>query len=1139
MSLLFSRRLGPLCLTQTCGAFNDNLVKNAMVVLAIFKLGAGGAGLAALAGALFIAPYALLSATAGQLADRFDKSRLIRATKAAEVVLMAASAYAFVLNSVPGLLAVLFGLGVQATMFGPLKYGILPDHLRDEELIAGNGLVEASTFLAILAGTVAGGALALLDAGPEIVGVAGMLVSLTGLAAAFGIPRAPSADSSLRIGWNILRETAAVTRQAAANRPVWLSILGLSWFWAIGATLLAEFPSVARDALGADGHVVTLLLTMFAVGIGIGSMLCARLLHGEVSARLVPFAAFGITLFTWDFGAAVIVGGDLHLTTVGAVLHSPTGWRMLIDLLLLSTCGGLYSVPLYAIVQEQSEPSHRARTVAANNIMNAVMMVLGAGFVAAFSAFGVPAARVLQIAAVVNFAVALWIVRLLPQTFFRALFQWYFRLFHHARIEGLENLALAGGGSILVINHLSFLDGCLVAAFLPGDLVFAIDTAQARRFWFLKYVIDVFPVDPASPMAIRTMVKAVREGRRLAVFPEGRITLTGGLMKIYDGPGMIADKADAAIIPVRIDGLQFHKTSRMQGRLRLRWFPRLSLTVLPPICPAVPSALVGRARRAALGRIMQDIMLGAAFRPERLTRSLFAALLDARQLYDRGLPVVADIVPNETGGGNTITELTYRRLILGSTVLGRKLTEFTRPGEHVGVMLPNAVGTVVTFFALQSQARVPAMMNFTTGPDGMLSCCAAAGIGTILTSRRAVQKGKLERLVEAVGTQVRFIYLEDVRASIGVMDKLRGMLAARHPERLAGAGQAPGSPALVLFTSGSESAPKGVVHSHRALLANCAQLRCVVDFHPADKVFNALPMFHSFGMTGTLLPLMNGVRGFLYPSPLHYRIVPEMVYAEQSTIMFGTDTFLAGYARRGNALDFQSLRYIFAGAEPVRAETRSAYMKHFKKPIFEGYGVTETAPVLALSTWTNSREGSVGRLLPGIEARLESVPGIDEGGRLWVHGPNVMLGYLRAETPGILQPPPDGWYDTGDIVTIDDAGFVTIKGRAKRFAKIGGEMVSLAAAEALANAVWTDAMHAVIAVLDDRKGEKLLLVTTQRDAQVRTLLAATRERGVAEIQVPREVMVVDKLPLLGTGKVDYPSVQRLAETRTEHAEVAA
>jgi len=1130
LSLLGSRRLGPLCLTQTCGAFNDNLVKNAMIVLAIFKLGAGGAGLAALAGALFIAPYAFLSATAGQLADRFDKSRLIQVTKAAEVLLMAAAAYAFLSNSVPGLLAVLFGLGVQATMFGPLKYGILPDHLRDDELVAGNGLIEASTFLAILAGTVAGGALALLDAGPAIVGGAGVGVSLIGLVAAFGVPTAPAADSSLRIGWNILRETVSVVRQAATIRSVWLSILGLSWFWAIGATLLSEFPSLAKDALGADGHVVTLFLTMFAVGIGIGSMLCARLLHGEVSARYVPFAAFGITVFTWDFGSAAVAANGL--TSVSAVLHALTGWRMLIDLLLLSVCGGLYSVPLYAIVQEQSLPSRRARTIAANNIVNALLMVLGSAFVALCAATGLSAPRVLQIAAVANFAVALWIVRLLPQTFFRALFQWYFRLFHKVRVEGLENIALAGERSILVVNHLSFLDGCLVAASIPGDLVFAIDPQQARRFWFLKYILDVFPIDPNNPMAIRAMVKAVRDGRRLVIFPEGRISLTGALMKIYDGPGMIADKADASIVPVRIDGLQFHKTSKMQGKLPLHWFPHLRLQVLPPECLDVAPALRGRARRAALALILQDIMTNASFRPERLQYSLFRALLNARHDYDRGLPVIADIAPNETGG-TTITELTYRRLILGSVVLGRKLAVFTRPGEHVGVMLPNAVGTVVTFFALQGQGRVPAMMNFTAGADGMLSCCRAAGIKTILTSRRAVRKGKLDKLVEAVSARIRFVYLEDVRETIGLADKLRGMWAARRPERLPGAGVDAGSAALVLFTSGSEGTPKGVVHSHRALLANCAQLRSVVDFNPSDRVFNALPMFHSFGMTATLLPLMYGVRGFLYPSPLHYKLVPEMVYADQSTIMFGTDTFLSGYVRKGNPLDFQSLRYIFAGAEKVRPETRAAYMAHFKKPIFEGYGATETAPVLALSTWAHAREGSVGRLLPGIQARLEPVPGIEDGGRLLVRGPNVMLGYLRAEAPEVLEPPPGGWYDTGDIVTIDPDGFVAIKGRAKRFAKIGGEMVSLAAAEALAGAVWNDAFHAVIAVSDARKGEKLLLVTTQHDADVRALLAAARERGMTEIQVPREAMIVDKMPLLGTGKVDYPAVQRLAGARLE------
>ena len=386
LSLLTSRRLGPLCLSQACGALNDNLVKNAMIVLAVFKLGTEATGLSALAGALFIAPYALLSATAGQLADRFDKSRMIRIVKAAEVVLMAGAAYGFLADSVPALLAVLFGLGVQATMFGPLKYGILPDHLDETEIVTGNGLIEAFTFLAILGGTVAGGGLALLAAGPAIVASAGLAISLLGLASAFAIPAAPAADRTLRIGWNVLRETVAVVRQAAANRPVRLSILGLSWFWAIGAALLSEFPSVVRDTLGANGQVVTLMLAVFSVGVGTGSMLCARLLRGEVSARLVPFAAFGLTVFLLDFGATAQGAAGQHLATVGGVLASPAGWHMLLDLLLLAVCGGLYSVPLYAILQERSDPSRRARMVAANNIVNALLMVAGAAVVAGLAA---------------------------------------------------------------------------------------------------------------------------------------------------------------------------------------------------------------------------------------------------------------------------------------------------------------------------------------------------------------------------------------------------------------------------------------------------------------------------------------------------------------------------------------------------------------------------------------------------------------------------------------------------------------------------------------------------------------------------------------------------------------------------------
>ncbi|HVZ07458.1 acyl-[ACP]--phospholipid O-acyltransferase [Rhodopila sp.] len=1135
LALLATRRLGPLCLSQACGALNDNLVKNALVVLALFRFGTGGAGLVALAGALFIAPYALLSATAGQIADRFDKSRVIQAVKALEVALMAVSAAGFLLGSTPLLLAVLFGLGVQAALFGPVKYGILPDHLDTTEIVAGNGLIEAATFVAILAGTVAGGALVLLESGPAIVAGTGLAISAIGLLAAFAVPPAPAADPGLRIGWNILGETAGVVRLARGTRPVWLSILGLSWFWALGALLLSEFPSLARDTLGADGHVVTLLLTVFSVGVGTGSILCARLLRGEVSARYVPFAALAITVFIWDCGSAANAAG--RLADVPAVLASVQGWRMMLNLLLLAVCGGLYSVPLYAIVQEQSEPAHRARTIAANNVVNAVFMVAGAGVVAGLAAAGVSAPGALKVAAAANLLVALWIVRLLPRDVLRSLMRGYFRLFHRVAVRGLENLPPPDQRAVVVVNHQSFLDGCLVAAFLPGELVFAIDTEQARRFRFLSAFLELFPVDPANPMATRAMVKAVRDGRRLAIFPEGRITRTGALMKIYAGPALIADKADAAIVPVRIDGLVFHKTSHMRGKLPLRWFPRVRLTVLPPCRPEIPAAVVGRARRMELGRVLHGIMVAAAFRPETIHGTLFGNLLRARSLYDLGRPVVADIAPGD-GGGTTRTALTYDRLILASTVLGRALVALvTEP--VVGVLLPNSAGLAVTFFGLQAQGRTVAMLNVASGAEAVLSCCAAAGVGSIVSSRRFIEKGRLHRLVDALSTRLRFVWLEDVRAAIGLGGRLRGMVAAWRPQRLPGATGDGQGMAVVLFTSGSEGAPKGVALSHRALLANCAQAAAIIDFNPADRVFNALPMFHAFGLTaGTLLPLLYGVRTFLYPSPLHYKAVPEMVYDDQSTILFGTDSFLGGYARRGEPMDFQSLRYIFAGAEKVRPETRQAYMARFGKPIFEGYGATETGPVLALNTLAAAKEGSVGQFLPGILHRLEPVPGIEGGGRLLVKGPNVMLGYLKADRPGVPQAPPDGWYDTGDIVSVDAQGFVTILGRAKRFAKIAGEMVSLGAAEALAHSVWPDAAQAVVALPDARKGERLVLVTTQPDAAPRAMLAKARASGIAEIMVAREVLVVAKLPLLGSGKTDYPAVVALAAGRAAEAVTA-
>jgi acyl-[acyl-carrier-protein]-phospholipid O-acyltransferase/long-chain-fatty-acid--[acyl-carrier-protein] ligase len=343
---------------------------------------------------------------------------------------------------------------------------------------------------------------------------------------------------------------------------------------------------------------------------------------------------------------------------------------------------------------------------------------------------------------------------------------------------------------------------------------------------------------------------------------------------------------------------------------------------------------------------------------------------------------------------------------------------------------------------------------------------------------------------------------------------------------------------VVLFTSGSEGTPKGVVLSNRNILTNVAQAEARIDFGRRDTLFNVLPLFHSFGLTiGLILPMVTGVRVFLYPSPLHYRIVPEMIYSSNATIMFGTDTFLSGYARSAHPYDFRSLRYILAGAEPVRETTRRTYLEKFGLRILEGYGVTETAPALALNTPMFNKFGTVGRLLPGMEARLEPVPGIDEGGRLYVRGPNVMLGYYRLENPGVLEAPPEGWHDTGDIVTIDADGFITIKGRAKRFAKLAGEMISLAAVEALASELWPQAMSGCATAPDPRKGERVVLVTTQKDATRAAFQAFAKSKGASDLMVPADIIVLDKLPILGSGKVDNVSLTKFVREKagTENA----
>lgn len=1131
--LLKTRRFLPLFITQFLGAFNDNVFKNALVILITYVV-AENAGLNAqimvtAAAGIFILPFFLFSATAGQLADKYEKAYLIRIIKFVEILLMIGAAIGFYLGNVWFLMTILFLMGTQSTFFGPIKYGILPEKIEEDELIGGNGLIEAGTFISILIGTLVGGLLILADSGILMISGMVILIAILGFVSSFYIPKGQPASPQLKVDYNFVRETWEIVSYARRNREIFLSILGISWFWLVGATFLAQFPTYSKDIIGGNEQLVTLFLSVFTIGVGIGSLLCNQLLKGEVEATFVPLGIIGVTVFTVDLYFAsqyTLPGAGEEMIGAGAFLSHFSSWRILGDMFMISVSSGIYIVPLYAIIQVRSEPSYRSRIIASNNILNALFMVISAIGTVVMLTVGFNVTQVFLTIALLNAVVAIYACQLLPASLLKSILYWVFNICYKVEVKGMGNFkAIRNEKVIIVANHLSYLDAALLATYFPSKLTFAINT-QVAQHWlirpFLK-LIETFPLDPTNPMAAKSLIESIKEKNHVVIFPEGRITVTGGLMKVYEGSGMIADKSGAHIVPVRIDGAQFTPFSRLKGNIRTRWFPKITLTVLEPKKFDIPDDIKGGARRSLAGSQLSDIMTLMMFQASNYRQPLFQSLLDAMVTHGASRVIAEDIQRNP---------VTYDGLVTKCFILGRSIAKITQPGEYVGILLPNMVSTIVTFFALQAYGRVPAMLNFSVGKRNLVSACETACIKTVFTSRKFVETANLEEGAQAMEEAgVRLIYLEDFAKTISLLDKAAGFMAGCFPQSYYSKicpNKNPDSPAFVLFTSGSEGTPKGVVLSHANILANRYQTGARIDFGPNDVIFNALPVFHSFGLTGgTLLPILSGAKVFFYPSPLHYRIIPELSYDANATIMFGTDTFLSGYAHYGHPYDFYSLRYVFAGAEKLKEETRKLWSEKFGVRIFEGYGATETSPILAVNTAMQNKPGTVGRLVPGIQYKLEEVPGIKEGGRLNVFGPNVMLGYLLASSPGVLVPPKDGWYDTGDIVDMDSEGYITIKGRAKRFAKVGGEMISLTAVEEFLGKLWPDHTHAIVAIPDEKKGEQLILITENREADKQQITEYVRNQGLSELGLPKKIIHVDKVPLLGTGKTDYVTAQEM------------
>ena len=698
------------------------------------------------------------------------------------------------------------------------------------------------------------------------------------------------------------------------------------------------------------------------------------------------------------------------------------------------------------------------------------------------------------------------------------LLAWLIRILFRLKIDHRERLVF-DGPTIIMPNHVSFLDALLLYLMLPPSVWFVVNTEIAARPWValtLRFCNHV-KIDNRNPYSLRTIINVVRDGNPVVLFPEGRISNTGGLMKMYTGAALIAWKTSARVYPVILRGPEYSFFSRITDKVIPQWLPQIRIFIGEPSVLVTETELGFRVQKAAITdkllSLMQDTMF-LARRQEYAQLDFFARLQLAAKTHGGSKPIVRDL--NRA--------VNYRALITGVHVMAGKLRPTFATNENtVGVLLPNAVAHVVVLFALFRLGKTPAIMNFSTGLRNVLDSADTAGIKTVLTSRAFVEKANLGELVGQLATTNQVVFLEDLAKTISLLDKLNGLY--RYFRRQPGAATADSR--LILFTSGTEGRPKGVVLSHQAILANIDQASSVIDYSPADRMLNALPMFHSFGlMAGTMLPILGGIELFLYPSPLHFRIVPEVAYDFNATLMLGTPTFLAGYGKVAHPYDFHRLRYLLAGGEKLRQPVRDLWLDKFGIRILEGYGVTETGPVLCLNTPLSARTGTVGKFLPGIEWRLDPVPGIDSGGNLVVRGPNLMEGYLLYEQ-GFR--PVDGWYATGDVVSVDSAGYVSIQARLKRFAKIAGEMINLQLVEEAASACFSTGLHAAVAAADGRKGERVVLFTTNSQTTRDVLREYFLQAGHSVLYVPSRIVSIATMPLLGTGKPDYLGLQKQAE----------
>jgi acyl-[acyl-carrier-protein]-phospholipid O-acyltransferase/long-chain-fatty-acid--[acyl-carrier-protein] ligase len=1141
-ALLRQRRFAPFFWTQFLGAFNDNVYKNALVIMFAFQ----GAALTTidsdtlinLSAGLFILPFFLFSATCGQIADKYEKSRLIQYTVALEIILMALGAVGFYLQSLSLLLISLFLGGIQSTLFGPVKYAILPQHLRSEELTGGNGLVEMGTFVAILLGTILGGILVSLQPwGTMLVSLTTIGVACSGWLLSRHIPHSPAPDPTLKVNWNVFSETWNILQLTRRDRTIFLSILGISWFWCYGSLFLSQFPNYSKEVIGGNEQIVTLFLTCFSFGIGIGSLLCERLSGHKVEMGLVPLGAIGLTLFAIDiFFATPAIKGEQVIGAL-AFLQTFAGWRIAADLFLLGLFGGFFIVPLYALIQFRSEAIYRSRIIAGNNIINALFMVFSAVLAVVLLKAGLTIPQLLLASALFNAVVAIYIFTLVPEFFVRFSLWLLTHTIYRIRIVGQDNVPLHGP-ALLICNHMSFMDGLLVGGCVQRFIRFLIYKPIYKHKalnWFM-HLMKAIPVEAGNRKVVLESLDRAREqlrqGHVVCIFAEGAISRTGNLLPFKRGFEKIMQGLDnVPVIPVHLDRLWGSIFSFENGRFFWKWPKRVPYPVTVSFGTPLPSSVTAERVRQTIAELGSE-----AVDHRRTTRDL----LHLRFIDTAKRRWFSFCMADSTG-----RELTYGKTLIGSMLLANWLRRNRSAEEMIGLLLPASVGGALANIATLLAGKVPVNLNFTIGREAMDLAIQQCNIHTILTSRVFLSKAKID---ERPG----MIFVEDLLKEISSAQRVGVAIAAfltstrLLQRRYNSTRQEPNSLATVIFSSGSTGTPKGVMLSHHNILSNVEAMQQVFTTTSQDCVMGVLPFFHSFGFTGTLwLPLVAGWQVAYHPNPLDAKAIGEMVHKYRASVLISTPTFYSAYLRKCSAEEFSSLRYAVAGAEKLRPALAQAFKEKYGIDLLEGYGCTEMSPAVSVNvpdiTESKHRQigykpGTVGHPIPGVVVKVvdrETGTPLPQGqeGLLLVKGPNRMLGYLGQpeKTREVIR---DGWYVTGDIAKIDEDGFIYLTDRLSRFSKIGGEMVPHLRIEEAIQQILGDTSCVVTAIPDEQKGERLIALYTHNEFTADQLWTRLNQTDLPKLWVPKRehFFAVDAIPVLGTGKVDLRAARVTAQT---------